>query len=230
MLQVSNLSAGWGDTIVVDDVSLTLLAGETVAIVGRNGVGKTTLLEAIAGRARFRGGAVRLRGADLSRMTTYQRAMSGIGLVPQSREVFPSLTVRENLSVAARPGLFKEEAIFDLFPSLAERRYSLASQLSGGEQQMLAIGRALSGNPILLLMDEPSEGLAPIVVETLVEAVKSVASTGALAILLVEQRVDLALELASRCVVMDRGRIVHEAPTAALRGKENELAFLMGLG
>jgi branched-chain amino acid transport system ATP-binding protein len=208
MLEVAGLSGGWGDTIVVEDVSLKVRSGETLAIIGRNGVGKTTLLETIVGRARRRAGSIRLGDADVTGRTTFQRAIAGIGYVPQAREVFPSLTVRENIAVAARPGSFDEAAIFELFPSLKDRL----------------------NNPSVLLMDEPSEGLAPVIVEKLIAAVQALAATGVLSILLVEQRVDLALDLASRCVIMDRGRIVHEEASAVLREKPDELAGLIGLG
>jgi branched-chain amino acid transport system ATP-binding protein len=229
MLEIASLSGGWGETTVVEDFSLTVGGGEAVAIVGRNGVGKSTLLEIITGRARRRGGAIRLAGEDISGKSTKQRADAGLGYVPQSREVFASLTVREHIAIAARPGPWSQERLLDLFPPLGRRLRSLGSQLSGGEQQMLAIARALSGHPKMLLMDEPSEGLAPVVVEQLVEAVKTVAGAG-LAILLVEQRIDIARNLSSRCVVMDRGRAIHEGASAELLDDEQKLSELMGLG
>jgi branched-chain amino acid transport system ATP-binding protein len=230
MLEIASLSGGWDQTTVVEDFSLTVGAGHVVAIVGRNGVGKSTLLEIITGRCRRRGGTIRLAGEDLTGKSTKQRADAGIGYVPQSREVFPSLTVRENIAVAARPGRWSEPELLDLFPSLARRLHSMAGRLSGGEQQMLSIARALSGNPRMLLMDEPSEGLAPVVVEHLVEAMKAIAGTGSLGILLVEQRSDIALDLSTRCVVMDRGRAVFEGASANLAGDEQRLSELMGLG
>jgi branched-chain amino acid transport system ATP-binding protein len=229
MLEITSLSGGWGETTIIEDFSLTVGPGEAVAIVGRNGVGKSTLLEIITGRARRRGGTIRFGGQDISDQSTRRRANAGIGYVPQSREVFPSLTVRENIAVAARPGFWSEQRLLGLFPSLARRLGSLGGQLSGGEQQMLSIARALSGNPKMLLMDEPSEGLAPLVVEQLVEAMKTVAGAG-LAILLVEQRMDIALELSTRCVVMDRGRAIYEGSSADLADDEQRLGELMGLG
>jgi branched-chain amino acid transport system ATP-binding protein len=230
MLEIQSLSGGWDRTTIVEDFSLTVGAGEAIAIVGRNGVGKSTLLEIITGRARRSGGSIRLAGEDISNRSTKQRADAGIGYVPQSREVFPSLTVRENIAVAARPGAWTEERLLGIFPSLARRLRSLGGQLSGGEQQMLSIARALSGNPKMLLMDEPSEGLAPVVVEQLVEAMKAVAGGGSLAILLVEQRIDIALDLSTRCVVMDRGRMVYQGASADLAADEQRLSALMGLG
>ena len=167
MLEIMSLSGGWGSTTIVEDLSLTVGTGEAVAIVGRNGVGKSTLLEIITGRARRSGGTIRLANKDISDQPTKYRARMGLGYVPQSREVFPSLTVREHIAVSARPGQWSEDRLLGLFPPLARRLHSLGGQLSGGEQQMLAIARALSANPKMLLMDEPSEGLAPVVVEQL---------------------------------------------------------------
>ena len=230
MLEIMSLSGGWGSTTIVEDLSLTVGTGEAVAIVGRNGVGKSTLLEIITGRARRSGGTIRLANKDISDQPTKYRAKMGLGYVPQSREVFPSLTVREHIAVSARPGQWSEDRLLGLFPPLARRLHSLGGQLSGGEQQMLAIARALSANPKMLLMDEPSEGLAPVVVEQLIEAMKTMAKAGSLAILLVEQRIDLALELSTRCVVMDRGRVVHQGASIDLAEDEERLSRLLGLG
>ncbi|MGB7102360.1 MAG: ABC transporter ATP-binding protein [Xanthobacteraceae bacterium] len=230
MLEIMSLSGGWGSTTIVEDLSLTVGTGEAVAIVGRNGVGKSTLLEIITGRARRSGGTIRLANKDISHQPTKYRAKMGLGYVPQSREVFPSLTVREHIAVSARPGQWSEDRLLGLFPPLARRLHSLGGQLSGGEQQMLAIARALSANPKMLLMDEPSEGLAPVVVEQLIEAMKTMAKAGSLAILLVEQRIDLALELSTRCVVMDRGRLVHQGASIELAEDEERLGRLLGLG
>jgi branched-chain amino acid transport system ATP-binding protein len=229
MLEVASLTGGWGKTTIIEGLSLAVAAGETVAIVGRNGVGKSTLLEIITGRACRRGGSILLAGKDISDKPTKQRANMGLGYVPQSREVFASLTVRENIAVSARPGQWSEETLLELFPPLARRLRSFGGQLSGGEQQMLSIARALSSNPKMLLLDEPSEGLAPIVVEQLIEAMKTMAKSGSLAILLVEQRIDLALELSTRCIVMDRGRAVYQGASAKLAESEEELSRLLGL-
>ena len=230
MLEIRGLTGGWGPTTVIEDLSITVQAGETVSIIGRNGVGKSTLLELIIGRAQRRSGAVLIGATDLAPLRTFQRSAAGLGYVPQEREVFASLTVKENLAVAQRPGRWTAAAVLNLFPGLANRLTSLGRQLSGGEQQMLSIARALVGNPQVLLMDEPSEGLAPVVVEQLVSALKAVVGDGSLAVLLVEQRIEVALDLASRCVIMDRGRIVHEATSAALRAEPGRMGELMGLG
>jgi branched-chain amino acid transport system ATP-binding protein len=223
------VSSGWGPTIVVEDIDIDVATTEVVALVGRNGVGKTTLLEAIVGRARCTHGTISLGGSDISRLGVYDRARSGLRHVPQSREVFPSLTVDEHLNIAARPGLWTVARVFDLFPSLAARRSNLGAQLSGGEQQMLAIARAIIANPQMLLMDEPSEGLAPVIIDQLIDALRAVVAEHAFGILLVEQRIDIAAELASRCYIVDRGRIVRSCDSALLKGDEEEVGRLVGL-
>jgi branched-chain amino acid transport system ATP-binding protein len=228
MLEVQGLSGGWGATTVVEDLSLSVAPGETLAIVGRNGVGKTTLLEVIIGRARRNAGEILLDGKSLSRRPTHQRSKAGIGYVPQRREIFPSLTVRENLLIGRRPGVWTEKRVFELFPSLVERASNLGTQLSGGEQQMLSIGRALLANPHVLIMDEPVEGLAPVVIDQLVGALRTVMADRSLAVLMVEQRVDVALELSTTCMVMDHGRFVFSAPSEELRATPSRLAGLLG--
>jgi len=230
MLELRELTGGWGPTTIVESVSMTLLPGQTLAIIGRNGVGKSTLLELIVNRARRFSGSIWLDDQDISTFSTHRRARLGLGYVPQQREVFASLTVREHIAIAQRPGRWNRDVVIDLFPSLAARLDSRGNQLSGGEQQMLAIARALLGNPRVLLMDEPSEGLAPVVVEQLVRAVRSLTADNSISILLVEQRIEVALDLAERYVVMDRGRVVQDGATADLRERKDELPGLMGLG
>jgi branched-chain amino acid transport system ATP-binding protein len=228
MLRIEHLTGGWGQTTIVEDLNIAVAEGEVVSIVGRNGVGKSTTLEVVMGRARRHAGAVHFNGREISALPVYERSRLGLGYVPQAREVFPSLTVLENLSIAARPGFWNRDTLMDLFPSLARRTGSLGGQLSGGEQQMLSVARALIGNPSLLLMDEPTEGLAPIVVEQMVEALRRLADTRSMAILLVEQVVEVALDLSSRCLVMERGRLIHEAPSAELRQQPERLHSLLG--
>jgi branched-chain amino acid transport system ATP-binding protein len=229
LLAIERLSGGWGPTLVVEDLSLVLSAGETLAILGRNGVGKSTLLELAIGRARRTAGALRLAGVDLAPLPVHARARQGLGFVPQGREVFQSLTVLEHLQIAVRPGTWGIAGVLELFPRLAERQASYGNQLSGGEQQMLAIARALLANPRVLLMDEPFEGLAPLIVEYLVRAIRTIVGAGSMALVLVEQRVDIALELSNRCIVMDRGRCVHEGASAELVRDQARIASLMGL-
>jgi branched-chain amino acid transport system ATP-binding protein len=229
VLELRNLTGGWAGTTVIENLDLKLAPGDTTAIIGRNGVGKSTLLELVVGRAERQTGQILLGDADLSARPGFRRAVAGIGYVPQEREVFPSLTVAENLSVAKRPGIWTEERVYELFPGLAHRRKNLGWQLSGGEQQMLSVARALIGNPKILLMDEPTEGLAPVVVEKLVESLRAVVGDGSLSVLLVEQSIDVALDLSTRCLIMDRGRIVHDGPSANLREDPDTIARLMGL-
>jgi branched-chain amino acid transport system ATP-binding protein len=228
-LQLDHVSAGYGETVVLENTALTLAAGETLSIIGRNGVGKSTLLATIMGHTTLHGGRIALHGKDISRMVTYRRVAAGLGYVPQEREIFPSLTLRENLEVAARPGSWTVKTVFELFPRLAEREGNRGNQLSGGEQQMLAIGRALIGNPSVLLMDEPSEGLAPVIVEELARAMKRLAQEAGLALILVEQNSRLALEIAPRAVVMDRGHIVYDGASETLRKDPAKLEQLIGV-
>ena len=228
-LALDHVSAGYGETVVLEDIVLTLGTGETLAIIGRNGVGKSTLLATIMGHTTLHGGAIRLHGGDISKTPTYRRVTGGLGLVPQEREIFPSLTLRENLEVAARPGPWTEKAVFELFPRLSERASNRGNQLSGGEQQMLAIGRALIGNPTVLLMDEPSEGLAPVIVEELSRAMKRLTQESRLALILVEQNSRLALDIAPRAVVMDRGHIVYDGASETLRDDPARLEQLIGV-
>ncbi|HEX5211078.1 MAG TPA: ABC transporter ATP-binding protein [Pseudolabrys sp.] len=228
-LALESVAAGYGETVVLENIRLSLAQGETLSIIGRNGVGKSTLLSTVMGQTTLHGGTVRMHGDDISRLATYRRVAAGLGFVPQEREIFPSLTLRENLEVAARPGAWTARAVFDLFPRLGERAANRGNQLSGGEQQMLAIGRALVCNPTVLLMDEPSEGLAPVIVEELARAMKRLTQDGALTMLLVEQNTRLALELAPRAVVMDRGQIVFDGPSEALRNDPAKLDQLIGV-
>jgi len=228
-LELDKVRAGYGETVVLEDIRLALGDSETVSIIGRNGVGKTTLLATIMGHTTLHGGHVSMHGKDVSLLATYRRVVAGLGYVPQEREIFPSLTLRENLEVAARPGPWTVATVFELFPRLAERAENRGNQLSGGEQQMLAIGRALVGNPTVLLMDEPSEGLAPVIVEELVRAVKRLTQAGGLTTVLVEQNSRLALDIAPRAVVMDRGRIVYDGPSETLRNNPVKLEQLIGV-
>jgi branched-chain amino acid transport system ATP-binding protein len=199
-------------------------------VLGRNGVGKTTLMCTIMGLTTQHGGTIKFDGQDITALPAYARCHLGIGLVPQEREIFPSLTLEENLSVAARPGHWTLERVYDFFPRLAERRKNRGNQLSGGEQQMLAIGRALIGNPSLLLMDEPTEGLAPVIVEALTAVLLKLRAEQTLSIMLVEQNSRLALAFSGRTMVMDKGRIVYDGPSAVLRDNPEKLAQLVGVG
>ncbi len=228
-LELDKVFAGYGETVVLEDIRLALDVGETLSIIGRNGVGKSTLLATIMGHTTRHGGTVRLHGRDVSQLATYRRVAAGLGYVPQEREIFPSLTLRENLEVAVRPGRWTAETVFELFPRLGERAGNRGNQLSGGEQQMLAIGRALIGNPTVLLMDEPSEGLAPVIVEELARAVKRLTQAGGLTTILVEQNSRLALDIAPRALVMDRGRIVYDGPSETLRNDPAKLEQFIGV-
>ena len=216
ILSLRGVSAGYGEAVVVEDLSLGIAEGESVALLGRNGVGKTTLLATILGLTHLHHGAIAWNGAEMARWPTHRRARAGIGWVPQERRMWPSLTVEEHLSSVARPGEWNVARVHKLFPRLAERSQHRGSQLSGGEQQMLAIARALVTNPRLLLLDELMEGLAPIVVEELADVLRGLVVAGTMAVLIVEQHAELALSLAPRGVVMERGRVVHDGAAAGL--------------
>ena len=227
MLSLSKVRAGYGPTVILEDVDLELPENGALAVLGRNGVGKTTLLATIMGHTTFHAGEIRFKGRLLKGKAVYERCRLGVGYVPQERLIFPSLTVHENLDVARRPGRWTVERVYDLFPRLRERRAAYGNQLSGGEQQMLAIGRALMGNPSLLLMDEPLEGLAPIIVEGLLIALKRLVSDDSLAMILVEQHAKLALEVTERALVLNRGRVSYSGPSAELLADPQRLTSLV---
>ena len=233
-LELDAVSAGYGETVVLEDIGLRLDEGETISLIGRNGVGKTTLLATVMGHNTLHGGDVRLHGKTIARLAPHRRNWAGLGYVPQEREIFPSLTLRENLEVAARPraqaGGWTLDKVFALFPRLAERQDNRGNQLSGGEQQMLAIARALIGNPSVVLMDEPSEGLAPVIVEELARVVKRLAASEGLTMILVEQNTRLALDISPRTAVLDRGRIVYDGPSETLKRDPDKLHRLIGVG
>ncbi|MCA3184747.1 MULTISPECIES: ABC transporter ATP-binding protein [unclassified Cupriavidus] len=216
LLCVEGLRAGYGDAVVLDGIDLTLAAGDSLALLGRNGVGKTTLLATLMGMTRVRGGKLAWQGRDLEKMPSHRRAQAGIGWVPQERWIFPSLTVEEHLTAVARPGPWGVAGIYRIFPRLEERRRNLGNQLSGGEQQMLAIARALMVNPALLLLDEPMEGLAPIIVQELQRVIAGLIADSGMAVIVVEQHARLALAMTGQAMVLDRGRVVHRSDSASL--------------
>jgi len=223
---MQDIRAGYGDSVVLDGISLEIPEAGSLAVLGRNGVGKSTLLLTIMGFTSLRRGSLIFRGKEIGGLAAHRRAQLGIGWVAQEREIFPSLSVEENLTVAARPGSWDLEKIHTLFPRLAERRANLGSQLSGGEQQMLAIARALMTNPLLLLLDEPLEGLAPIIVEELAAALNNLQG---IATILVEQHAEAALALTQHAIVIERGRIVHRAPSAEFARDAETLERYLGL-
>jgi branched-chain amino acid transport system ATP-binding protein len=229
LLTLSDVRAGYGDSIVLDKVTFELPENGSLAVLGRNGVGKSTLFLTIMGYTTFRRGAIVWRGRDITRLTPHRRALLGIGWVAQEREIFPSLTVEENLEVAARPGPWDLARITDLFPRLAERRRNMGNQLTGGEQQMLAIARALMTNPALLLLDEPLEGLAPIIVEELTAAIRRMIEQSGTAIILAEQHAELALSLTQDVLVLERGAIVHRGRSDAMLKDAAALDQFIGL-
>ncbi len=226
LLRLEDVRAGYGDAVVLDGVSLEVPERGSLAVLGRNGVGKSTLLLTIMGYTRLQRGRVLWKEQDISALPPHRRARLGLGWVAQEREIFPSLTVEENLTVAARPGAWSLHKVYELFPRLKERRANMGNQLSGGEQQMLAIARTLLTNPALLLLDEPLEGLAPIIVEELARALHHLEGV---AMILVEQHVGIALELGDQALIMERGAVVHRAAARSLAVDRATLERFVGL-
>jgi branched-chain amino acid transport system ATP-binding protein len=229
LLTLRDVRAGYGEAVVLDDVALELPENGSLAVLGRNGVGKSTLFLTIMGYTAFQRGTIVWRGTDITRVAPHARARLGIGWVAQEREIFPSLTVEENLTVAARPGRWNLDGVYSLLPRLKERRVNMGNQLSGGEQQMLAIARALMTNPALLLLDEPMEGLAPIIVEEIASLIKRMIEDGSTAVVLAEQHAQLALSLTSDVIVLERGAVVHRAKSAAMLKDSAALDQYIGL-
>jgi branched-chain amino acid transport system ATP-binding protein len=229
LLRLDGLRAGYGEAIVLGGISLELDEGRSLALLGRNGMGKTTLINSIVGVTRYRGGALHLGGRDITKLPPEQRAHAGIGWVPQERNIFRSLTVDENLTAVALPGPWTPQRVYAMFPRLGERKANLGNQLSGGEQQMLAVGRALVLNPKIMLLDEPLEGLAPIIVEELLAALTRIIRHEGLSAILVEQNPQKILGVTDRAVILERGAIVHEADSATLRGDAAALESFLGV-
>jgi branched-chain amino acid transport system ATP-binding protein len=229
LLAIERLTAGYGEAVAIADVSVAVAEGEALALLGRNGMGKTTLVNTIVGVTRRFGGAIRLDGRDITGLRPDQRARLGIGWVPQERNIFRSLTVEENLSAVARPGSWTTAKVYALFPRLQERRGNLGHQLSGGEQQMLAVARALVLNPRIMLFDEPLEGLAPILVEELLAALRKVIRGEGTSAILVEQNAQKILGVTDRVVILEKGSIVHQGASAALRGDRAVLEKYLGV-
>jgi branched-chain amino acid transport system ATP-binding protein len=229
LLCIEHLRAGYGEAVILPDMSLRIAENQVLALLGRNGTGKTTLINSIVGITRRFGGTVALAGIDLTPMRPDQRARAGIGWVPQERNIFRSLTVEENMTAVAQPGPWTVARVYEMFPRLKERRGNFGNQLSGGEQQMLAIGRALTLNPKVLLLDEPTEGLAPIIVEELLTALGAIARAGGVCSIIVEQNAQKILGLADRVVILDRGAILHDATKAALKADPTVLERFLGV-
>jgi len=229
LLRVEGLRAGYGEAVVLPNMSLTLPEGQVLALLGRNGTGKTTLINSIVGITRHFGGTLALSGADITALRPDQRARAGIGWVPQERNIFRSLTVHENLTAVALPGPWTPQKVYAMFPRLGERKTNLGNQLSGGEQQMLAVGRALVLNPKIMLLDEPLEGLAPIIVEELLSALNRIIRQEGMSAILVEQNAQKILGVTDRAAILERGAIVHEAVSAALRADRAVLETYLGV-
>ncbi len=229
LLRLDRLRAGYGEAVVLADVSLTVEQGQSLALLGRNGMGKSTLLNSIVGVTRYRGGSITLGGRDITRLSPERRAVAGVGWVPQERNIFRSLTVHENLTAVALPGPWAPERVYDMFPRLAERKTNLGNQLSGGEQQMLAVGRALVLNPKIVLLDEPLEGLAPIIVDELLAALRRLIREEHMSAILVEQNPQKILPVTDRAVILERGAVVHEAASDVLREDRAILETYLGI-
>jgi branched-chain amino acid transport system ATP-binding protein len=229
LIKIEKLSAGYGEAVVLRGVSLQVTEGQSLAVLGRNGAGKTTLLNSIIGVTRYRGGRIVLEGRDITRLRPDQRAHAGIGWVPQERNIFRSLTVEENLTAVAQRGAWTLEKAYALFPRLKERRWNMGGLLSGGEQQMLAIARALVLNPRIMLLDEPLEGLAPILVEELLAALQRIIREEKISAILVEQNVRKILGIVDRAVILERGAVVHESDSTTLRNDRATLETYLGV-
>ena len=229
LLAMEGVRAGYGEATTLEDISLTVAPHGSLAVLGRNGVGKTTLLLTIMGLTRLTRGRILWRGRDITKMAPHMRARAGLGWVAQEREVFPTLSLEENLTVAARPGRWDLKSVYDLFPRLSERKRNMGNQLSGGEQQMLAVARALMTNPGLLLLDEPLEGLAPIIVEELASAFQRMIREEGTAVMLIEQHAAIALSLTQDAIIIERGSIAHRAKSADLMKDAATLDRFIGL-
>jgi branched-chain amino acid transport system ATP-binding protein len=229
LLGIERLRAGYGEAVVLSDVSLSLAEGQSLALLGRNGMGKTTLINSIVGVTRYRSGTITLAGRDIGRLPAEQRAAAGVGWVPQERNIFKSLTVHENLTAVARRGRWSPDRVYAMFPRLAERKANLGNQLSGGEQQMLAIGRALVLNPKIMLLDEPLEGLAPIIVEELLAALTRLIRDEGMSAILVEQNPQKILGVTDHAVILERGAVIYRSTSAALRTDRGALETYLGV-
>ena len=216
LLKLENVWAGYGDAVVLEDISLTLQEGDSLSLLGRNGMGKTTLLSTLMGAASYKSGTMQFAGRDLAKVPAHARAHLGLGWVPQERDIFPSLSVEENLTVVATPGPWTLDKVYDMFPRLKERRANMGNQLSGGEQQMLAMGRALMLNPRLLLLDEPMEGLAPLIVQELLSIIQRLTEESGMAVILVEQHARMILPLTRQALVLERGKCVYSGDSQTL--------------
>ena len=230
LLTLENVWAGYGDAVILEDISFSIGEADSLALLGRNGMGKTTLLSTLMGATRFKSGRMRYRGEDLAVVPAHGRAHLGLGWVPQERDIFPSLSVEENLTVAARPGPWDLKRIYALFPRLDERRRNMGNHLSGGEQQMLAMARALMLNPKLLLLDEPLEGLAPLIVQELLRIIGQMVASGQMAVILVEQHAHQILPLTRQALVLERGRVVFSGESETLRKDRSQLEKWLGVG
>jgi branched-chain amino acid transport system ATP-binding protein len=229
LLRIENLSAGYGEAVVLSSISLSLAEGHSLALLGRNGMGKTTLINTIVGVTRYFSGKITLGGLDITRMRPDQRAHAGVGWVPQERNIFKSLTVHENLTAVAQPGPWTPDKVYTMFPRLGERRQNMGNQLSGGEQQMLAVGRALVLNPRVMLLDEPLEGLAPIIVDELLAALRRIIRDEGMSAILVEQNAKKILPVTDRAIILERGAVVHAADSITLAADSAALETHLGV-